>query len=272
MADLGLNTYRGKVPTTDVYFNKHWKETKIKYRVLSISQLSKAWIQTIKAVLKTLVTGTAAETYCRTTANELALQGVKSDWAYIVADHDHLGNIGIMTYRGIQVALFFKRQTTEIAPVVGEKPPDSPLTDPDDIWQRLDILGPSAKKANIVLKNYHDQLEADNDLLTKQLKLERQKHSNTEDKLFKYQEAENTKKAALAKRAQAERDKLKPKRKKLKTDRLCMICHCYENVHNFKGQKCLGCDGGKPKCSDCTFRPKKIRLKKELTAVKKKKK
>ena len=266
MAELALNRFRGKPVTTPVHYHKHWKETQIKYKVLSISQLSKAWIQTIRAVVKPLVSGTTAEAYCRKTAYDLALQGVKSDWAYTIIDH--LGNAGIMTYRGIQVALFFKRQITEIAPAIGEKPPDNPITDPDDVWQRLDLLGPSAKKANIVLKNYHDKLEEDNKLLRNQLKLEKQKHSITEDKLLRYVQAETAKKEALKRRADAERAKLQPKkRKKLKTDRLCTLCGCYENVHNFKGSKCLGCDGGKPKCKSCAFRPKKIRIKKELGKV-----
>lgn len=261
MAELQINQFRGKPITTPVHYNKHWKETKIKYKVLSISQLSKAWIQTIKATVKTVITGDAAKDFVYNTARDLALQGLKSDWAYKVIDN--LGHVGVLEYRGIQVALFFKRQVSEIMPVVGEKPPENPITDPDEVWQRLDILGSSAKKANVVLKNYHDQLEEDIAFLERQVTFWKQKHSQTEDKLLKYVQAELFKKEQQKKKEQAERDKLKPKRKKSKTDRLCMICGCYENVHNFKGQKCLGCDGGKPKCESCAFRPKKVRIKKE---------
>lgn len=262
MAGLRLNKYRNnEIPTVSVPFKPGWQAQKIKHRVLSISQLSKAWVQTIRAIVKTMISGSAAEEYCRKEAYDLALKGLQSDWKYVKVDT--LGNIGILNYRGIQVALFFKRQVTEIAPIVGEKPPENPITDPDEVWQRLDILGPSAKKANIVLKNYHDKLEEDNVLLTRQLKLEKQRSSNFEDQVLRYKVAEDYKKEILKKRAQADRDKFKPKRKRTKTDRLCTLCGCYENVHNFNRRgKCLGCDGGKPNCESCTFRPKKVRVKK----------
>lgn len=62
-----------------------------------------------------------------------------------------MGRVYIIKYHGIEVALFIKRQLTELKLQPGDRFPEHVLQDPIDAWQRLDILGPSAQKANLMV-------------------------------------------------------------------------------------------------------------------------
>jgi hypothetical protein len=113
----------------------------------------------ILATMKTITTGPQAMT----------LPDGVNGWAYKVFKESSDRN-GVLLYKGFEVAVFYKRQLTEVKLEPGDRYPEGVLQDPEDAWQRLDLLGSSAKKANVVLTNYHRRLEEENKLLTGRVK------------------------------------------------------------------------------------------------------
>jgi hypothetical protein len=257
--NLGLNSY------TPIRYHKKWMQDRIKYPVLTISQLSDKALESVRAFVKPLVTGEEAGK--KVVQLIRAAEGESIEWSYSLLDQ--LGNVGVLRYRGIEVALYFKRQVTEQSPGIGEPIPEARIEDPTDVWQRLDLLGPSAKKANVVLKNYHEGLQSQIALLTQEVNIWKQKAETAEsragkkiteiayktDKTVKLLEAKINQLAARVPRSSVKR----------KLDRPCKACGCYENVHEFKSAKAehsTTCTGGKKKCKGCRFQPTKQRLRK----------
>ena len=56
-------------------------------------------------------------------------------------DLDLRGRCGVVRYRGIEVALLFKREVTEREPAPAEPVPERTLTSPFDAWLQIDLLG-----------------------------------------------------------------------------------------------------------------------------------
>lgn len=259
--EISINSY-----VTDIGHKHHvgFVRDKVKHRVLIVElflERQKAVLEKVKAVVKTLTTGDSAREFATRDTYERRLINQEAEWRYDILDMNR-GKAGVLKYHGVEVALYYKREITEVMPGVGEKPPEHPLVDPEDAWQRLDLLGPSAKRANIVLKRYHTMLEEDNKLLKDEIQILKAKFENVAQKLRRYTDKEDRLKEAAEAAEAAKAAKKKKKTKTNKLDRLCMICGCYENYHEFtKGGRCKGCLGGKAKCTDCTFRPKGVRAK-----------
>jgi hypothetical protein len=53
---------------------------------------------------------------------------------------DHTGRCGVVMYKGIEVALLFKRQVVERQPWPSEPIPVSTLNEPKDAWLQIDLL------------------------------------------------------------------------------------------------------------------------------------
>jgi hypothetical protein len=79
------------------------------------------------------------------------------------------GKVYVVSYHGIEVALFFKRQLTEIKLDPGDRQPEGVMQDPSEAWQRLDILGHSAHRANFVLTTTLKKLDEENQFLKKRV-------------------------------------------------------------------------------------------------------
>src|SRR5580765_6020897 len=68
--------------------------------------------------------------------------------AHKMAGHEHFayktldqkGRCGVVTYKGIEIALLFKREVIEREPWPSEPVPVSALTDPKNAWLRIDLL------------------------------------------------------------------------------------------------------------------------------------
>lgn len=249
---------RSKVATLGpmgVTYHKNWIHAAVKYKFLTVDLLDPARKEYIRAVLKPLTTAPEAEAMVSQEQIDAPAHGRSPEWAY--SHLDLLGRVGVLRHKGVEVALFFKRSTTEIEPGIGEKPPELQIVDPADVWQRLDLLGASARRVNTVLKNHHDKLTQENALLKTQNQI-------LKDKVDNLQTALNVHERKIAEKAERAKEKAEPvrKKKKKKQDRLCTLCGCYENYHEFnKRGKCTGCLGGKLKCKTCTFRPKQIKVK-----------
>ena len=143
-------------PTVNVFgtfgYHKGYVKDKYTYPVLMIDRITKEEKEKIRAAVKPLTTDREAQ----------KLIG-QNGWSYQTLDQS--GRVGVLKYRGVEVALFLKRQMTEERPGVGDPLPERILQDPANLWQRLDIMGPSAKQANMFIKNKIDRLTEKETLL-----------------------------------------------------------------------------------------------------------
>lgn len=148
---------RGPNPYSAIHFHKGYVYEPIRYTVLTASQMESERIEMVTSALKTVTTGPQAMTLPE-----------KPGWACTAVGFD--GRVYIVSYLGTEIALFFKRQLTEIVPEPGDKIPEGVLQDPKEAWQRLDLLGRSAEKSNFVLTQTQRRLEESNHLLESMLK------------------------------------------------------------------------------------------------------
>jgi molecular chaperone GrpE (heat shock protein) len=131
--------------------------TPIHYKVLSVNMLPKHLKVELGATLMKISTGTEAK----------ALAGQPPGWGYEVLDT--LGRIGVLRMRGVDVALFFKRQCQEVAVEECDPVPEGEIQDPIDVWVRLDLMGQSARQVNQRIKQQINIMSADNQLNNTQL-------------------------------------------------------------------------------------------------------
>jgi hypothetical protein len=130
----------------------------LKYTTLTCTSMSETVKTYVESVLKTITTGAEVKTL-----PNRQIDGVTNGWRVTVLDM--MGRVILVTYLGIECALYYKRQLTEIKLLPGDKHPEGVLKDPNDAWQRLDLLGRSAKQQNIVLTNLHNRLKEENSVL-----------------------------------------------------------------------------------------------------------
>jgi hypothetical protein len=55
-------------------------------------------------------------------------------------------DVQILMYKGLEVALFFKRQTSIITPELEDPTPEGCIEDEDDIWVRMELFGKSPRQ------------------------------------------------------------------------------------------------------------------------------
>lgn len=130
----------------------------LKHTVLTCTKLNIFDREFIEARLKTIATGVEV----------MNLPDGKNGWECRVLDA--MGRCILVAYKGFEAALFYKRQLTEIKLLPGDTFPESVLKDPNDAWQRLDLLGKSAKQSNVILTNQHSQLTDQNKILLERVK------------------------------------------------------------------------------------------------------
>lgn len=145
-------------PYSTVKFKKDYQHHKVKFPVLTIDGLDRSKKDAIRAVIKALAT--ADEAY------ELVFEkkGYEQGWQMEPIGYNGR-TIGVLKRYGVEVAVFWPRQVTEVEPQPGEPAPEFELKIIGDLWQRLDILGPSAREANYFIKKRHDELEESKRLL-----------------------------------------------------------------------------------------------------------
>lgn len=90
-------------------------------------------------------------------------------WTY--SDIDLHGRVGILKYKGIEIALFIHRQLSP-----HRITPDTPISEmklknPDDAWMKLDLTGLSARQARRPTMDIIRNLERENDTLKKRITL-----------------------------------------------------------------------------------------------------
>lgn len=132
-------------------YHKGYVGDKYQFAVLTIDRIPKEAKEVVRAKLKTLTTGREAEAI------------IGDGWTYEILDR--LGRIGVLKWKGVEVALFLKRQMVTEQPAPGDPIPEVVVKEPADLWQRLDIIGPSAKQANFFIKREVDTLREQSGIL-----------------------------------------------------------------------------------------------------------
>lgn len=90
---------------------------------------------------------------------------------------DTMGRVRIVTYRGAEIALLYKRQVSVVKVEGCDPVPEGALGDPNDVWLRIDLLGTASKEATGQLRhkmiNVAGQLElAKKELAVKEKRIE----------------------------------------------------------------------------------------------------
>lgn len=132
-------------------YHKGWEKDSHKYPVLSHDLLTAHDREVAEAVVKTLTTGEEAEEYVYSTLNGRS-PGFTRNWRYRLLDEQNSGRSGIISYKGAEIALFYKRHITEVTPQPGDPVPMNTVGDPNEAWQRFSLIGASAKRANRFIK------------------------------------------------------------------------------------------------------------------------
>jgi len=97
------------------------------YRILDADALPKSVRERVDVFIKGLKTGEEAE----------AVAG-KDGWGYQKTFIP--GSVGILTYNGIEVALYYKRHSTPVESEECDPFPQSAIKDPKDVWVRIEFL------------------------------------------------------------------------------------------------------------------------------------
>ena len=144
----------------------------IRYRVLLAEQLSQADKLMISAKVSMMYSGPEAEMHsfrrtCKQHDEEKSIKFVNENWQYEVLDR--MGRVVALKYKGVEVALFVKRQLTEAEPVFDDPIPEGIITDPQDAWLRLDVLGLSASKVSSLIGRQKKSLEEELHLAQQEL-------------------------------------------------------------------------------------------------------
>src|ERR1039458_3019729 len=199
-----------QVGAQGIRYHKGYVYDKLRHTVLTSTMMSKEDRELVDATVKTINSGPEAMTLPKLSPREdesgmfrppigiLAIGNgtqegldkpnrnmVSNGWACTeIGDH---GKCYVLSYHGIEVSLFFKRQLTEIKLDPGDRQPEGVLQDPIDAWQKLDLLGASAKRANFVLTTTIRRQEDEIKLLESRVNTLQEYSGRLETELFKLQ-------------------------------------------------------------------------------------
>jgi hypothetical protein len=146
-----------KNPYSQVTFHKGYTQDKIRHTILTVNHYTKSEKDAIRAFVKPILTGDQAQKLVWEVDTVSGQQGHKLGWGYVILDS--IKRCGVLTLKGIEVALFFKRQITDYIPGAGEPLPEGIIEEPADAWMRLDLLGASAREQNLFLATKHSRME-----------------------------------------------------------------------------------------------------------------
>ena len=176
-----------------VRYHKDYIYDQLRYSVLMLSQMSPKDKALVEATLKTVTTAPQAMTLPEIRHKDGNLLNNKLEnlepngWACTCIDQ--LGHCYVVSYHGFEVAVFYKRQLHVIKLAPGDRHPEGVLQDPEEAWMRMDLFGPSAKRANYVLTSSMNQLRDENKLLSTRIRTLEELNSKLEIAINKQEEA-----------------------------------------------------------------------------------
>lgn len=191
----------GKNPVSAITYHKNFAYDKIRYTVLTINQISEDHKDTVAATLKSINTG----------AQMMTLPDGVNGWACKVLDH--MGRCYLVSYKGIEVALYYHRQLTEVIPQPGDRVPEGVCQDPSEAWQRLDLIGRSAKQSSVVLANMQRRQEEEISSLKSHVKSLEELNGRLESELYKLSLSDKDRRRKQRIAAEARKKRKSPKSK-----------------------------------------------------------
>lgn len=159
------------------------------YYVLTVHQLNDKDQKIVDKALAVCINPVEAKQLTRLSQAGGAASGFSYRDISLVKDFE----CGVLMYKGLAVALYYKRQVTKIEPEPMDPVPTGALESLEDVWARLDLFSKSPKQLVGSLKEellekertileLQQQLKATETLLTtadKQLALSKQKSAET---------------------------------------------------------------------------------------------
>lgn len=120
---------------TKLKLRRGFVKAPLSYSILAVDQVSKA---DLKVIIKTIVK-------VKTDQDAQKLVGIGSKWGYKPLAYQ-TDRVGVITYKGIEVALMYRRVTLTVLPLPEDPAPEGALENPDDVWVRFDLFGKSVRQ------------------------------------------------------------------------------------------------------------------------------
>lgn len=164
---------------TRLKLKKGFHNAPIAYRVLSVATFSPA---DMKIIAKGLIIATTPERAKALLPKVAGHQFVTPLWQLRMVTFTGNHDVYALLYKGLEVAAFWKRQTSEVIPDPEDPVPEGVLENPDDVWVRFDLLYKSARQLTLAvsddltsLRNENIQLKAHVDALNRMSSVSLQK-------------------------------------------------------------------------------------------------
>lgn len=137
--DSPAQTFLKASKQTRLKLRNGYHKAPITYKVLMCTQMNKDDQKEIAKGLALAVTPEKAKAL-------LPVPGKRTNWSLRMVTMT--GNYGVqaLMYKGLEVAAFWKRQTSEVQPDPSDPVPEGVLENPDDVWARLDLFHKSARQ------------------------------------------------------------------------------------------------------------------------------
>jgi hypothetical protein len=130
-----------------------------RYDSLTILEMDKDSLETaLKTILKKeITTGDRAKHFLKKELEAEKNYKYATSWSY--CEIDLHGRVGILKYKGIEIALFIKRQLSPHRISTETPVSERKLNNSDDAWMRLDLSGLSARQSKKPTLDYIRKLE-----------------------------------------------------------------------------------------------------------------
>ena len=111
------------------------------YSVLAINRLSPVDKKVVSKILVKV----------KTEGDAKKLVGIGSKWGYKPLAYN-TDRVGVITYKGIEVAIMYKRVTLMLMPMPEDPVPEGTLENPEDVWIRFDLFGVSVRQQHQIVR------------------------------------------------------------------------------------------------------------------------
>lgn len=140
---------------TRLKLKKGFDKAPISYRVLMVAQFTEL---DMKEIAKGLIKATTPDK----AKVLLPVPGKPSKWSMRMISYVGDYNVQSLHYKGLEVAAFWKRQTSEVIPDPSDPVPEGVVENPDDVWVRFDLLYKSARQLTSAVASDLDSLQKTN--------------------------------------------------------------------------------------------------------------
>jgi hypothetical protein len=173
-----------RLPEGGIAYRRDVFTESAEYYTLTVLELdSDSRSHAIKKIAK-IYSGIAAKQFVADESKKAEEKNKSTNWQY--SDVDLHGRIGVLKYKGVEIAQFFKRQLSKHR-ISHENPvSELRLKDPDDAWLRVDLTGLSTKQNKQSTINLIQQLQHQNETQERSLKVKQALIDELETRLRRY--------------------------------------------------------------------------------------